>query len=151
VPDVCADTAGPATGVLRVALGIPHERLRHALADWLEQSGRISVVHRQADGNAAGAAARRTCADVVVLGKATVGDAAGTPLPAVLDELGGIPLVIVGLDGSGAYAEAFRAGGAADYLVLDMEIDALVDALWRAAAPRPVRPGTAWPLADPAS
>ncbi len=143
------ETAGSATGVLRVALGIPHERLRNALADWLEQSGRIAVVHRQEDSRAAGAFARSVRADVVVLGKATVGDAAGAPLPAVLDELGGIPLVIVGLDGSSAYAAAFRAGGAADYLVLDMEIDALVDALWSAARRGPHGLEPSGPPADP--
>jgi DNA-binding NarL/FixJ family response regulator len=132
-------TTAWATGALRVVVGVPHTRLRHALADWLEQSGRIRVVERTHDSVSAVQAAQDRRADVVVLGKATVGEAAGAPLHDVVAALHGIPLVIVGLDGSGAYAAAFRAAGAADYLVLDMQIDALVEALWRAARRGPHR------------
>ncbi len=128
-----AAAAPAAVATLRVVLGIPHGRLRDALAEWLEQTGRIVVVSRVADSSAAVRAARDLRADVVMLGKASVGEAAGAPLRDVLAALEGIPLVIAGLDGSSAYAEAFRAAGAADYLVLDADIDELAGALWRAA------------------
>lgn len=118
---------------LRVVVGVPHERLRNALADWLEQSDGIRVVSRVPDAASAVRAAREQDADVVLLGKALVGDAVGVPLYDVIGALGGIPVVIAGLDGSSAYEAAFKAAGAAEYLVLDMDIDGLSDALWRAA------------------
>jgi DNA-binding NarL/FixJ family response regulator len=139
VPDVSAETAGPATGGLRVALGIPHERLRSALADWLEQSGRISVVHRQEDGKAAGAAARRSHADVVVLARRRWAKRRSAPLHAVPEALGDIPLMIVGRDGGGRLRAGPPGRRCGRQLVLDMEIDALVDALWRAASRCPHR------------
>jgi DNA-binding NarL/FixJ family response regulator len=125
--------APSAVADLRVVVGIPHGRLRNALADWLQQTDRITVVGRLADSASAVDAAREFDADVVVLGKAIVGEAAGAPFQEVLAALDGVPLVIVGLDGSSAYAAAFRAAGAADYLVLDTDIDEIAGALWSAA------------------
>jgi DNA-binding NarL/FixJ family response regulator len=131
--ELAAATVPSAVAAVRVVVGIPHERLRDALADWLERTGHIAVVGRAADSAASVRAARELGADVVVLGKAIVGEAAGTPLRDVLAALGDIPLVIVGLDGSRAYAAAFREAGTADYLVLDTDMDGLAGALWRAA------------------
>jgi DNA-binding NarL/FixJ family response regulator len=127
-----ARTTAPGACALRVVLGIPHVRLLHALAGWLEQSGSIRVVGRTSDCEAATRAARETSADVVILGQALVGEATGAPLQGLIGACGGIPLVIVGLDGSGAYGPAFRAAGATEYLVLDLDMDTFVEALWHA-------------------
>jgi hypothetical protein len=122
---------------VRALVAIRHAGLRSAICNALGASGVVIVVAQVGNRANLWQTARAIPADVVVLGKGLLGNGAAIALRELVDALGGIPVVVVGLDDNDAYAPLVAAAGAAGYLLLDGDPNPLVDALLLATGRAP--------------
>jgi len=104
---------------IRVVLAVSHVRTRAAIRAALEGAGDIVVVAELGSPLHIAPTARRERAHSVLLDLRLAPPGTSPSLADIVESLGGIPVVAVGLDGDPAFARAALRAGAAAHVLTD--------------------------------